>query len=65
MTAPTMKNAPKEWKNMDDFSAGIDGNRLPATKDLAGTKFIFNSDDGSEKITFDLTADECSWNFKG
>jgi hypothetical protein len=65
MTAPTMKNAPKEWKNMDDFSAGIDGNRLPATKDLAGSKFVFNDDEKCEKIIFDLAADECSWSFKG
>jgi len=64
MVESTMKNAPKEWKNMEDFSAGIDTNRLPATKELAGKQFVFNSDAG-EKITFDLTADDCAWSFKG
>ena len=65
MVETTMKNAPKEWKNMEDFSAGINENRYPATKELAGTNFIFNSDDGSEKITLELKADECAWSFKG
>jgi len=30
---------PADWKNYEDFSAGIDHNRLPATEDLVGTKF--------------------------
>jgi len=60
-----MKNAPKEWKNMEDFSAGIDGNRLPATKELGGNKFVFNSEAG-DQIVFDLlNADDCAWSFKG
>lgn len=28
---------PPDWKAMDDFAAGIDGNRLPRTDSLAGT----------------------------
>lgn len=59
----TMKNAPKEWKNMEDFSAGIDGNRLPATRELAGKQIEFLSD--KQTIRLDLEADQVAWSFKG
>jgi hypothetical protein len=59
----TMKNAPREWKNMEDFSAGIDGNRLPATTDLAGKKIEFVSE--SESLVIDVEAEQLAWSFKG
>lgn len=34
-----MTDVPSEWKAMDDFAAGIDGNRLPRTEALAGASF--------------------------
>jgi hypothetical protein len=61
--AITMKNAPKEWKNMEDFSGGIDTNRLPATKELAGKRFVFNGD--GKTAILDLKQDECEWEFNG
>ena len=35
----TTIEAPAEWKDYDDFSAGIDANRLPRTDRLAGSTF--------------------------
>ena len=46
-----------DWKALDDFAAGIDGNRLPATDALAGTSFGV-----SEKLRLDFrTEDEVAW----
>lgn len=36
--------APADWKAMDDFAAGIDGNRLPRTGVLAGTSMTVAED---------------------
>ncbi|GAA3129151.1 molybdenum cofactor biosynthesis F family protein [Streptosporangium carneum] len=38
---------PAGWKNMDDFAAGIDTNRLPVTDVLAGTSLGLTFDDGT------------------
>ena len=38
--------APAEWKNYDDFAAGIATNRLPGTKALAGKDFALTFEDG-------------------
>lgn len=38
--------APKDWKQFDDFAAGIDTNRLPMTAALAGQKLRVAFDDG-------------------
>ena len=62
--ATTMKNAPKEWKNMEDFSAGIDGNRLPATHELIGKKYVFHGDTGVTAI-LNLGNSDCEWEFAG
>jgi len=35
---------PADWKAMDDFAAGIDGNRLPRTDQLAGTTMTVEED---------------------
>lgn len=59
----TMKNAPGEWKNMEDFSAGIDGNRLPPTRDLEGQKVEFVSD--AATLTMEFAAEDLSWSFRG
>jgi hypothetical protein len=46
-----------DWKALDDFAAGIDGNRLPTTDALAGTSFGI-----SEELRLEfLTADKVSW----
>jgi hypothetical protein len=62
--AKTMKNAPSEWKNMEDFSSGIDGNRLPATHELVGRKFAFKGEDGTT-CAVDLGDKSCKWEFGG
>ncbi|MEV4097534.1 MoaF C-terminal domain-containing protein [Streptosporangium saharense] len=38
---------PDGWKNMDDFAAGIDTNRIPVTDVLAGTEVSLTFDDGT------------------
>lgn len=38
---------PAGWKAMDDFAAGIDGNRLPRTAALAGTELTVAEDDAA------------------
>ena len=42
----TDTKAPAEWKNYDDFSAGIATNRLPQTQALAGSDFALTFEDG-------------------
>ncbi|HET6213595.1 MAG TPA: MoaF C-terminal domain-containing protein [Micromonosporaceae bacterium] len=48
MTEPGLPSsaepAPSDWKAMDDFAAGIDGNRLPRTGELAGTSLTVVQD---------------------
>jgi len=34
-----MEHTPQDWKNYEDFAAGIDTNRLPCTEALAGKTF--------------------------
>ncbi|CAL9515002.1 Protein MoaF [Actinosynnema sp. ALI-1.44] len=42
-----------EWKTVDDFAAGIDGNRLPRSNALAGLKWTVRHDDGgTTTLTF-------------
>jgi len=35
---------PPDWKGMDDFAAGIDGNRMPSDGKLAGRTFTIDSE---------------------
>ena len=42
--------APPDWKAMDDFAAGIDGNRIPRTTGLAGTDLTI-AEDGAPALT--------------
>ncbi|WP_323119248.1 MoaF C-terminal domain-containing protein [Burkholderia alba] len=48
-----MDNTPQDWKNYEDFAAGIDTNRLPATQALAGRTLVFELPDGALHATFD------------
>ncbi len=43
----TSSSAPPDWKQMDDFAAGIDTNRLPVTDRLASAKLSLRLDDGT------------------
>jgi hypothetical protein len=43
---------PPEWKGMDDFARGIDGNRIPADDRLAGTSFAIDDDAGRLSLDF-------------
>jgi hypothetical protein len=48
---------PSDWKAMDDFAAGIDGNRLPRTDKLAGTELAIT---GQVRMAF-RTGEEVEW----
>ncbi|MBW4717817.1 molybdenum cofactor biosynthesis F family protein [Saccharothrix obliqua] len=37
-----------DWKTVDDFAAGIDGNRLPSSTALKGRKWTVRHDEGGE-----------------
>lgn len=52
---------PSDWKAMDDFAAGIDGNRLPRTDALSGTSIDVT--EGSKAVLHVdfLTGDELAW----
>lgn len=52
--------APRGWKAMDDFAAGIDGNRLPRTGALVGEEFRLAFEDGAStdlRFTGDTTVE--------
>src|SRR5262245_50400560 len=46
-----------DWKALDDFAAGIDGNRLPRTDSLAGTALEVS---GQLRLEFQ-SADKVAW----
>lgn len=47
-----MDQKPQDWKNYEDFAAGIDTNRLPATQALAGQTFVFDLPNGALHTAF-------------
>jgi len=52
---------PKDWKNYDDFAAGIDTNRLPRTNQLVGKKLeVTLSSGGRVELDF-KSEDKVSW----
>ena len=52
---------PSDWKNYDDFAAGIDTNRLPRTSELAGQTFEITLSSGkSLSYTFN-NMDTMTW----
>jgi molybdenum cofactor biosynthesis protein MoaF len=51
---------PADWKNYEDFAAGIDTNRLPATAALVGQTFNLSLGAARPKVSF-LRADLLSW----
>lgn len=52
---------PKEWKDYEDFAAGIDTNRLPRSEDLVGKHFDIRLS-GNESLCFDfIEKNLCKW----
>ena len=51
MSAPMSNDRPTDWKNYEDFAAGIATNRLPNTDRLAGSEFRITLSDGTS-LTF-------------
>ena len=47
MNAPMSNDKPTDWKNYEDFAAGIATNRLPNTDRLAGSEFRMTLSDGT------------------
>src|SRR5215203_257416 len=41
-----------EWLNMEDFSAGIDANRIAPSHDLAGRSLVIRGADGALSLAF-------------
>ena len=65
MTRPDTGNVvPADWKAMDDFAAGIDTTRIPATTRLAGTTWTIRRADGVVTLRF-KTADQVHWSGQG
>jgi hypothetical protein len=52
LTGTTLRDESPEWLNMDDFSAGIDANRVARTSDLAGCSLRITGHDGSLGLSF-------------
>ena len=52
---------PPDWKGMDDFAAGIDGNRLPATELLAGQELTVSAPGRPDLHLSYLSADRVAW----
>ncbi|MGW4848455.1 molybdenum cofactor biosynthesis F family protein [Nocardia brasiliensis] len=60
-TAVTDPAVPAEWKGMDDFAAGIDGNRIPPTDRLTGQSWsLRRSDEVRAELRF-RSADQVQW----
>jgi hypothetical protein len=51
-TEVTLREESAEWLNMDDFSAGIDANRVAPSNDLAGTTIVVTTADGTLSLAF-------------
>lgn len=51
---------PADWKNYEDFAAGIDTNRLPPTAALRGQKWDLSLANRRPKVSF-LAADQLTW----
>lgn len=52
---------PADWKALDEFAAGIDGNRLPRSDALAGTSLVV-VEQGRSPLRLDFrSGDEVSW----
>ncbi|MFJ4656995.1 molybdenum cofactor biosynthesis F family protein [Nocardia sp. NPDC088792] len=52
---------PAEWKALDDFAAGIDTNRLPATDGLIGQRWLLERSGGAPTDLRFRTADRVDW----
>jgi hypothetical protein len=54
-----------EWRNMEDFSEGIDTNRLPQTDALAGSTHTVALDDGGVATFTFLAGHRVAWSVTG
>ena len=52
---------PPDWKAMEDFAAGIDGNRLPRTESLAGAVLEVQEESGSPLRLEFTSGSELRW----
>lgn len=57
MDERTVQAPPDDWKGMDDFARGIDGNRLASTAALAGTSSVVELDGGGREQVDFVSAD--------
>jgi hypothetical protein len=54
---------PTEWKNYEDFAAGIATNRLPKTDRLTGLEFRITLTDGTDKTLTFVNGKTFEWRF--
>ena len=52
---------PADWKNYEDFAAGIASNRLPTTDRLAGSKFRITLSDATDMTFKFVDGKTCAW----
>ena len=55
------EDRPGDWKNYDDFSAGIDTNRLPRTDRLIGSGYRISLSDKTDMIVKFLDGKTFEW----
>ena len=56
---------PEEWKNFEDFSAGIATNRLPATDKLSGSELSFHLEDSTSLVCNFIDGNSTKWAISG
>ena len=56
------EDRPNDWKNYDDFSTGIDTNRLPTTERLAGSEYRISLSDGTDMTLKFVDGNTFEWN---
>ena len=63
MSTPISDDKPTDWKNYEDFAAGIATNRLPNTDRLAGSEFRIRLADGTDEMITFIDGKIFEWRF--
>ncbi len=63
MSSPISDDKPTDWKNYEDFAAGIATNRLPGTDRLAGSELRIRLADGTDGMIKFVDGRTFEWRF--
>ena len=63
MSTPMSNDKPMDWKNYEDFAAGIATNRLPSTGRLAGSELRISLADGTDGMIKFVDGKIFEWRF--